>query len=404
VKKLYLRQNKEESLQRFHPWLFSGAIASVDKDVAEGDTVEVYSHARSLLAVGHYQPNSSIALRVLSFEPCDIDAAFWEARLRSALALRQATGLVQPGFNDIYRLVHGEGDNLPGLIIDIYGATAVIQAHSAGMHYARHDVAAALRAVYGDSLTQIYYKPEGALPFKAALGEENEYLYCSAARDSLSSREAIYNLPRENGLLFRIDWQRGQKTGFFIDQRDNRMLLSRYAKDRTVLNMFCYTGAFSVYALQGGAREVHSVDSSAKAIALTDENVRLNFPECSNHRSFAEDAFRYLESIAPETCDLVVLDPPAFAKRRDAIKNALRGYQKLNAAAFAKIAKGGIVFTFSCSQAITKQDFRLAVFSAAAQTGRRVRILHQLTQPADHPVNIYHPEGESLKGLVLEVE
>jgi 23S rRNA (cytosine1962-C5)-methyltransferase len=418
MKKLYLKPNKDESLQRFHPWLFSGAIATVDKDVREGDIVEVYSHDRRFLAIGHYQPESSIALRVLAFEQTLIDGCFWDERLKAALSLRRSLGLIKPGFNDTYRLVHGEGDNLPGLIIDIYGSTAVIQAHSAGMHLARKDIATALKLIYGDSLSQIFYKSEGALPFKAALDEENEYLYRSS--DSFTQSNFISNStnseniasnnivaasshPYENGLRFIIDWQRGQKTGFFIDQRDNRNLLSFYAHDRNVLNMFCYTGAFSVYALHGGARTVHSVDSSAKAITLANANVNLNFPDCQRHKSFSEDAFRFLENI-DRNYDLIILDPPAFAKRRNAIKNALRGYQKLNAAAIAKIASGGILFTFSCSQAITKQDFRLAVFSAAAQTGRRVRILHQLAQPADHPINIYHPEGEYLKGLVLRIE
>ena len=297
--------------------------------------------------------------------------------------------------NDTYRLIHGEGDCLPGLIVDIYAQTAVIQAHSVGMHYERKTIAEALQNVLRDDLHRIYYKSEGTLPFKADLGEENEYLFGGDNKEK--------NIATENGIKFHIDWHKGQKTGFFIDQRDNRTLLQQYAKNRSVLNMFCYTGGFSVYALRGGASTVHSVDSSAKAIALANENVALNFPEDTRHQAFAEDAFRFMENI-DDKYDLIVLDPPAFAKHRDALRNALQGYRKLNAIAFKKIKSGGIIFTFSCSQIVSKNDFRLAVFSAAAQSGRTVRILHQLTQPADHPINIYHPEGEYLKGLVLHVE
>ncbi|MDR0574466.1 MAG: class I SAM-dependent rRNA methyltransferase [Tannerella sp.] len=402
--KIYLKPKKEESLLRFHPWVFSGAVASVEGKPAEGDIVEVYSANNHFLGTGHYQIGS-IIVRILSFIPAGIDVAFWAERIRRAYELRRSIGLITKeasdpqlfglSVNDTYRLIHGEGDCLPGLIIDVYAYTAVIQAHSAGMHYARKDIAKALCEVLGSNLRRIYYKSEGTLPFKANLGEENEYLYGS---DNKEPSIAI-----ENGNKFYIDWQKGQKTGFFIDQRDNRTLLRHYAKDRAVLNMFCYTGGFSVYALRGGASLVHSVDSSAKAIALTNENVALNFPEDARHQAFAEDAFKFMENI-DNKYDLIILDPPAFAKRRDVLRNALQGYRKLNAIAFKKIKPGGLIFTFSCSQIVSKNDFRLAVFSAAAQSGRTVRILCQLTQPADHPINIYHPEGEYLKGLALQVE
>ena len=333
-------------------------------------------------------------MRVLSFEDRDIDASFWFERIAEARRVRDLLHLTDRESNDMYRLVHGEGDNLPGLIIDIYGATAVMQAHSVGMHLNRMDVADALRKVYGDSLTAIYYKSETTLPLKAAPDRINEFIY----------GQTDENTARENGLLFHIDWLKGQKTGFFVDQRDNRALLEQYAKGRRVLNMFCYTGGFSVYAMRGGAEIVHSVDSSAKAVDLVNANIKLNFPNDSRHEAFAEDAFKFLEDMKPEAYDLVVLDPPAFAKPRDAIRNALRGYTRLNNLALRKMRPGSILFTFSCSQAITKDQFRMAVFTAAAMAGRRVRILHQLHQPADHPINIYHPEGEYLKGLVLEIE
>ena len=392
--KLYLKPKKEESLLRLHPWVFSGAVASTKGKPAEGDIVEVYSADQQFLGIGHYQIGS-IVVRILSFTPMIIDIPFWEERLRQAYCLRRSLGLTGTEANDTYRLIHGEGDRLPGLIIDIYAHTAVIQAHSVGMHCERKNIAEALRKVLGDDLHRIYYKSEGTLPFKADLGEENEYLYGGNNKDP--------NIATENGIKFLIDWYKGQKTGFFIDQRDNRILLQQYARNRTVLNMFCYTGGFSVYALRGGASLVHSVDSSAKAIALTNENVALNFPENTRHQAFAEDAFKFMENI-DDKYDLIVLDPPAFAKHRNVLRNALQGYRKLNAIAFKKIKKGGIIFTFSCSQIVSKNDFRLSVFSAAAQSGRTVRILHQLTQPTDHPINIYHPEGEYLKGLVLYVE
>lgn len=390
--KVFLKPKKEESLLRFHPWVFSGAIQSIEGNPEEGDLVEVYGAGQRFLAIGHYQIGS-IAIRVLSFEPRMIDAAFWEERIRTAYTLRQTLGLAGVANNNTYRLIHGEGDNLPGLVIDLYAHTAVMQAHSVGMHYARHDVAEALKKVMGDTLQNIYYKSETTLPYKANLGSEDGYLYGGEVED----------IALENGLKFCVDWQKGQKTGFFVDQRENRSLLERYAKDRSVLNMFCYTGGFSFYAMRGGAKVVHSVDSSAKAIFLTKKNVELNFPGDPRHEASAEDAFKYLERMG-SNYDLIILDPPAFAKHKNVLRNALQGYRKLNAIAFEKIRPGGILFTFSCSQVVSKENFRLAVFSAAAQSGRRVRILHQLTQPADHPVNIYHPEGEYLKGLVLYVE
>lgn len=392
-KKVKLKPKKEESLKRFHPWIFSGAVQSKDESLAEGEVVNVYTVNDEFIAVGHYQIGS-IEVRVLSFEEENIDLDFWKKRLSSALELRKSIGLLSDN-NNSYRLVHGEGDLLPGLIIDVYAETAVIQSHSVGMHESRLMICDALKAVLGDNLKNVYYKSETTLPYKANLGAENEYLY---------KDDSVNEIALENGLKFYPDWVKGQKTGFFVDQRDNRALLEKYSKGRSVLNMFCYTGGFSFYALRGGANLVHSVDSSSKAIMLTNRNVVLNFPDDKRHEAFAEDAFKFLGGINKGDYDLIVLDPPAFAKHRGAIKNALQGYKRLNAAAFEKIAPGGIVFTFSCSQVISKDAFRLAVFSAAALSGRSVRILHQLSQPADHPINIYHPEGEYLKGLVLYVE
>lgn len=392
-KKVFLKPGKEESLKRFHPWVFSGAIARVEGEPEEGEVVDVYTSKKEFIACGHFQIGS-IAVRVLSFRQEPIDHAFWVRRLQVAKDLRCALGVLGNPQNNTYRLVHGEGDNLPGLIIDVYDHTAVMQAHSAGMHLDRMAVAEALEEVMGDVIQHIYYKSETTLPFKAdLLATENGFLKGGSPE----------NVAMENGLKFHVDWLKGQKTGFFVDQRENRALLERYAKGRNVLNMFCYTGGFSFYAMRGGANLVHSVDSSAKAIDLTNENVSLNFPGDTRHQAFAEDAFKFLDRIGDQY-DLIILDPPAFAKHRDALRNALRGYTKLNAKAFEKIRPGGILFTFSCSQVVNKQDFRNAVFTAAAQSGRSVRILHQLTQPGDHPVNIYHPEGEYLKGLVLYVE
>lgn len=389
---IYLKKGKEESLKRFHPWVFSGALNKIDEGINEGDIVRVFSNTGDFLAVGHFQIGS-IAVRVLSFEDIEINGKFWEERLASALETRKAIGVADNNSGDTYRLVHGEGDNLPGLVIDCYGKTAVMQAHSVGMHTCRHEIANSLVKIMGGNIENVYYKSETTLPFKAELGQENGFIIGESNDDT-----AV-----ENGLKFHVDWLKGQKTGFFVDQRDNRTLLEHYAKGRNVLNMFCYTGGFSVYAMRGGANLVHSVDSSAKAIALTDANMALNFPDDSRHKSFCEDAFKFLDA-SGNTYDLVILDPPAFAKHRSALHNALKGYTRLNAKAFSKIKPGGIMFTFSCSQVVTKDNFRAAVFTAAATANRRVRILHQLHQPADHPINIYHPEGEYLKGLVLYVE
>ena len=391
-KKVYLKAGKEESLKRFHPWVFSGAIARIEGEPEEGEIVDVYTSKKEFIACGHFQIGS-IAVRVLTFRQEEINRDFWKRRLEVALDLRRSLNLVDNPENNTYRLVHGEGDNLPGLIIDVYGQTAVMQAHSAGMHVYRMEIAEALSEVMGDIVQHIYYKSETTLPFKADLGPENGFIKGGSPE----------NVALENGLKFHVDWLKGQKPGFFVDQRENRHLLERYSKGRNVLNMFCYTGGFSFYAMRGGANLVHSVDSSAKAIDLTNQNVELNFPGDERHQAFAEDAFKYLDRMGDQY-DLIILDPPAFAKHRDALRNALRGYSKLNAKAFEKIKPGGILFTFSCSQVVDKKDFRNAVFTAAAQSGRSVRILHQLTQPGDHPVNIYHPEGEYLKGLVLYVE
>ena len=391
-KSIYLKKGKEESLLRFHPWVFSGAILRMDEGIGEGDFVRVLAENGGFIAVGHYQIGS-IAVRVLSFRDIEIDEAFWESRLASALRMRISIGIADNPLNNTYRLVHGEGDNLPGLVIDCYGQTAVMQAHSVGIHVCRKEIAAALVKVMGDRIENVFYKSETTLPFKAELGQENGFII--GGSDD--------NTALENGLRFHVDWLRGQKTGFFVDQRENRSLLEKYARGKRVLNMFCYTGGFSFYAMCGGAELVHSVDSSGKAIELTRANVELNFPGDSRHEAFCEDAFKFLER-AGNQYDLIILDPPAFAKHRGALHNALKGYTRLNRAALEKIQPGGILFTFSCSQVVTKDNFRNAVFTAAAQSKRKVRILHQLHQPADHPVNIYHPEGEYLKGLVLYVE
>ena len=390
--KIILKKGKEESLKRFHPWVFSGAIQHLPQQMEEGDVVVVCNSEGKFVAVGHYQVGA-IAVRVLSFRDVAIDESFWQSRLKSALTMRQTIGIADNPENNTYRLVHGEGDLLPGLVIDVYGKTAVMQAHSVGMHCSRHDIAQALVAVMGSRIENIYYKSETTLPFKAELGQENGFIY--GGSDD--------NTAVENGLKFYVDWLKGQKTGFFVDQRENRALLEHYAKGRKVLNMFCYTGGFSFYAMRGGALKVHSVDSSAKAIELTKRNVALNFPGDGRHEAYCEDAFKFLDQLGNQY-DLIILDPPAFAKHRAALHNALKGYIRLNAKAFEKIESGGVLFTFSCSQVVTKENFRNAVFTAAAQAGRKVRILHQLHQPADHPVNIYHPEGEYLKGLVLYVE
>ena len=391
-KQIFLKRGKEESLKRFHPWIFSGAIHHMDEGIEEGETVRVIIAAGEFIAVGHYQIGS-IAVRVLSFEDIEINTDFWCERLQSALDVRIGVGIADSPTNNTYRLVHGEGDYLPGLVIDCYGSTAVMQAHSVGMHVCRNEICQALVQVMGDRIANVYYKSETTLPYKADLHQENGFLVGGDAS----------NVAMENGLKFHIDWLRGQKTGFFVDQRENRSLLEQYAKGKSVLNMFCYTGGFSVYAMRGDAKQVHSVDSSAKAIELTNDNVALNFPGDARHEAFCEDAFKYLDE-HDQQYDLIVLDPPAFAKHRAALRNALKGYTRLNVKGLQRIKKGGILFTFSCSQVVTKDNFRNAVFTAAAQVGRKVRILHQLHQPADHPINIYHPEGEYLKGLVLYVE
>lgn len=391
-KSIYLKKGKDESLKRFHPWIFSGAIQHMDEGIEEGDTVRVITSDGDFIAVGHYQ-KGSIAVRVLSFQDITIDAAFWKENLKSAFNMRLAIGLADNTENNTYRLVHGEGDNLPGLVVDCYGKTAVMQAHSVGMHVNRKAICDALMEVMDGRIQNIFYKSETTLPFKANIEQENGFIYGGNGD----------NVAVENKLKFHIDWLKGQKTGFFVDQRENRSLLEKYSKNRSVLNMFCYTGGFSVYAMRGGAELVHSVDSSAKAIELTNANMEMNFPDDSRHHAYCEDAFKYLDE-HNDKYDLIVLDPPAFAKHRSALHNALKGYIRLNYKGLQRIKHGGILFTFSCSQAVNKDQFRAAVFTAAAQAKRKVRILHQLHQPADHPINIYHPEGEYLKGLVLYVE
>ncbi|NLV51727.1 MAG: class I SAM-dependent rRNA methyltransferase [Bacteroidales bacterium] len=391
MKIIFLKRGKEESLKRYHPWIFSGAIHHMSQNPEEGEKVMVFTSENEYIATGHFQ-TGSIMVRVLSFENETIDQSFYERKLAIAKDVRQCIGVMNSD-NNTFRLVHGEGDNLPGLVIDIYGNTAVMQAHSVGMHFDREVIAKALKTVMGDELKNIFYKSETTLPFKAELGQENGFLLGGDTND----------VAIENGLKFHVDWLKGQKTGFFVDQRDNRRLLEKYSKGKKVLNMFCYTGGFSFYAMRGGAELVHSVDSSQKAIDLTNANVELNFPNSNRHQAFAEDAFKFLDKMETPY-DLIILDPPAFAKHKDALSNALKGYTRLNKKAFEKIQPGGILFTFSCSQAVNKDQFRTAIFTAAASAKRNVRILHQLHQPADHPVNIYHPEGEYLKGLVLYVE
>ena len=391
-KKIILKKGKEESLKRLHPWVFSGAIDQWDDTIEEGDLVSVYTHDGKLIGNGHFQIGS-ISVRILTFGDDAIDESFFSKRLNAAMEMRKTLDLLRDD-NTSFRLVHGEGDFLPGLVIDIYGNTAVVQAHSPGMHFARNAIANALVNMPGKLVENVYYKSETTLPYKAQLDAQNDYIIGGYNT----------NIAIENGLKFHVDWLKGQKTGFFVDQRENRSLLEKYSQGRNVLNMFCYTGGFSFYAMRGNANLVHSVDSSSKAIQLTNDNVNLNFPGDERHKAFAEDAFKFLQDMKKDAYDLIILDPPAFAKHKSALKNALIGYRKINAQAFEKIKSGGILFTFSCSQAVNKDQFRLAVFSAAAQSKRKVRILHQLTQPADHPINIYHPEGEYLKGLVLYVE
>ncbi|MBQ0142159.1 MAG: class I SAM-dependent rRNA methyltransferase [Prevotellaceae bacterium] len=389
---IYLKRGKEDSLNRFHPWIFSGAIHHYTETPQEGELVRVFTSDNQYICTGHFQIGS-IMIRVLSFNDDVIDTEFYLKRLLTAYDVRKNIGLTDNPDNNTYRLVHGEGDNLPGLVIDIYGNTAVMQAHSVGMHTDRHMIAQALHEAI-PHIGNIYYKSETTLPYKAKLDMENGFLL-GGCKDDIAI---------ENGLKFHVDWLRGQKTGFFVDQRENRSLLQKFSQNKKVLNMFCYTGGFSFYAMRGGAQLVHSVDSSLKAIELTKQNVELNFPNDPRHQAFAEDAFKFLDNMEKGFYDLIILDPPAFAKHKDALHNALKGYTRINQKAFEKIQHGGILFTFSCSQAVNKDQFRTAVFSAACQAKRNVRILYQMHQPADHPINIYHPEGEYLKGLVLYVE
>ena len=390
--RVILKSGKEQSLLRFHPWIFSGAIQEIVGRVEEGDVVEVVSSKKEFLAMGHVQVGS-IAVRIFSFEKVEPDFNFWKGKLDRALDVRKKLGLVDNSDTNVYRLVHGEGDGMPGLIVDFYNGTAVMQAHSAGMYVIRETIAKALKEVMGERLVAVYDKSEKTVPFKADLEPKDGYLL---------GESKVFEV-QEHGNRFNVDWVEGQKTGFFVDQRENRRLVQEYSKDRSVLNMFCYSGGFSFYAMRGGAKMVHSVDSSAKAIDLTNENVKLNFQEDTRHEAFVADCFDYMDK-DKDKYDLIILDPPAFAKHRGALPQALKGYKRLNLKAFQQIAPGGILFTFSCSQVVTKDKFREAVFSAAAISGRKVRILNQLVQPADHPVDMYHPEGEYLKGLVLYVE
>ncbi len=392
IARIFLKPGKEQSLKRFHPWVFSGAIGKSEGKPEEGDPVNVYSSDGEFLAMGHCQIGS-IAVRILSFEAANPDFDFWKNKIEKAWNVRKTLGLTENSETSVFRLVHAEGDGMPGLIVDFYNGTAVMQMHTVGMYLVRDLLTQALHAVLADQLKAVYDKSEKSLPFKAGVDSVDSYLF----------GENMETEVLENGLRFKVDWLEGQKTGFFIDQRENRQLVQHFSKNRDVLNMFCYTGGFSFYAMKGGASLVHSVDSSAKAIELTNHNVALNFPGDTRHEAFAADAFEFMREIK-DKYDLIILDPPAFAKHRDAVHQALQAYKRINTRAFEQIRSGGILFTFSCSQVVSKEKFREAVFSAAAISGRNVRILHQLTQPADHPVNIYHPEGEYLKGLVLYVE
>ena len=395
--KIILKRGREESLLRFHPWVFSGAIADVQGNPSEGDLVAVHASDGSFMAYGHYQIGS-IAVRVLSFDDSALRPDFWEVMISRAFQVRKSCGLHHENDTDCYRLVHGEGDNLPGLIIDYYNGVCVMQAHSVGMFRAKKQITEALKKVYGDDLKAVYDKSSGTAPYKAGLELIDGYLY---RREDFKEDELAV---LENGHKFLVNWTDGQKTGFFLDQRENRALVGSVSKGRNVLNLFCYTGGFSIYALAAGAAHVDSVDSSKKAMMMVDRNVALNGFEPERHTSLCCDAIDYLKEVPEGKYDLMIVDPPAFAKHRGALKNALRAYQRLNAAAISKVAPGGFVFTYSCSQVVDKEAFALAVFSAAAQAGRTVRILDRLNQPCDHSVNIYHPEGEYLKGLLLYVE
>lgn len=390
--KVVLKSGKDQSVRRYHPWVFSGAIKKIYGHVNEGDIVDVYDNKNEFLALGHYQVGS-IAVRIFSFEQLEVNQEFWAKKIKKAFKMREDLGLFKEGYNNTFRLFHAEGDGIPGLIIDFYNGTAVMQTHSVGVYLMREQIVEALKSAMGEQLKAIYDKSENTLPFKAGIEAKNELIYGEP-----ESKEAL-----EYGNKFLIDWEQGQKTGFFVDQRENRKLLGEMAKGRDVLNMFCYTGGFSVYAMQGGANMVHSVDASARAIDLTNDNIKANFPEATNHEAFAVDAFEYMQGIK-DKYDLIILDPPAFAKHHNVLHNALQGYKKLNRIALEQIRSGGILFTFSCSQVVSKENFRKMLFTAAANTGRTVKIMHQLSQPLDHPVNIYHPEGEYLKGLVVYVE
>ena len=390
--KIVVKSGKDQALKRFHPWVFSGAIKKIYGNVTEGDMVAVYSNKDEFLGLGHYQIGS-ITIRIVSFKEVDPDYNFWKSKIESAIYFRKKLGFAENEATNVFRLIHAEGDGLPGLIVDFYNGTAVMQMHSVGMYFIRETLANVLKDVLGEKLKAVYNKSAKTLPFKADIEPEDGYLLGEKAEKEVA----------EYGLKFNVDWEQGQKTGFFVDQRENRSLVQNYAQNRDVLNMFCYTGGFSFYAMKGGANLVHSVDASAKAIDLTKENVELNFPDDSRHEAIVADAFEYLKDIQNQY-DLIILDPPAFAKHRNALHQALQGYKRINTRAFEQIRSGGILFTFSCSQVVSKDRFREAVFTAAAIAGRKVRIMHQLTQPADHPVNIFHPEGEYLKGLVLFVE
>jgi 23S rRNA (cytosine1962-C5)-methyltransferase len=390
--KIILKSGKDQSLKRFHQWVFSGAIKKITGNISEGDLVAVYSNKDEFLGLGHYQIGS-IAVRIISFSEITPDYDFWKSKIEKAWDYRQSLGFAENTETNVFRFIHAEGDGMPGLIADYYNGTVVLQMHSIGMYLIREELVKALREVLGEKVKAVYDKSAKTLPFKADIQPEDGFLFGESAENEVL----------EYGLKFKVDWQEGQKTGFFIDQRENRRLVQQYAENRDVLNMFCYTGGFSFYALKGGANLVHSVDASAKAIDLTNENVELNFPGDPRHTALTADAFEYLKEIK-DKYDLIILDPPAFAKHRDSIHQALQGYKRINTRAFEQIRSGGILFTFSCSQVVSRERFREAVFSAAAISGRSVRILHQLTQPTDHPVNIYHPESEYLKGLVLYVE
>ncbi len=390
--KIILRSGKDQSLKRYHPWVFSGAIKKIHGEPADGDIVQVYSNQDEFLGTGHYQ-DGSIAIRILSFRKEEIGEDFYLTRIREAVSAREQLGLLNNPETNVFRLVNAEGDGLPGLIMDYYNGTLVMQFHSIGMQRHRDLLVKGLQEIFGEKLTTVYDKSASTLPSRVASKYQNEYLFGGPEQ----------KIVKENGNQFHINWERGQKTGFFIDQRENRELLGKYSAGRKVLNLFGYTGGFSVYARQGGAELVHTVDSSAHAIDMADQHIELNFGTPEKHKGIVADAFEFLAS-PPETYDLMILDPPAFAKHHNVLNNALQGYKRLNAKAIRAVGPGGIIFTFSCSQAVSRENFRKSVFVAAANTGRRVRVLHQLTQPVDHPVSIYHPEGDYLKGLVLQVD